>query len=74
MTALAIELRELVFNALDIRIENGFPIDGESDADVAIDMLDYDVGIYEATRNREAPAVSELEPLIAEYRSAKATK
>lgn len=66
------DLRALVFTALDNAKENGYELEA-TDEDVAINLLDYDVDIWEAStaegdKTGQDYTVMDLIPFIEEYR------
>ena len=71
------DLKALVFNALDNALANGYTQTlSDSVGDVAIELQDYDVDIWEATHSGELenPSVMDLIPFIEEWREQQKAK
>lgn len=62
-----LNLRYNVYGALEQRIENGYPIDDDTDEVVAIDLTSYDAQF-------EGVPVREIAPLVREFRESRKSK
>jgi len=67
------DLKNLVFESLDLARENGFidMAEKEDVVTVAVDLLDYDSDIYDATCHDPKLAISNLLPHIEAWRVSK---